>query len=48
MVPVTGRPIYHTNVFMSIAQDFVVICMEAVQKNEDRKKMEDSFNKSGK
>jgi len=43
-----GRPIYHTNVFMSIAQDFVVICMDAVKKDEDRKKMEDSFNKSGK
>eukprot|EP00092_Neocalanus_flemingeri_P020433 GFUD01022136.1.p1 GENE.GFUD01022136.1~~GFUD01022136.1.p1 ORF type:complete len:324 (+),score=148.73 GFUD01022136.1:42-974(+) len=43
-----GRPIYHTNVFMSIATDFVVICMDAVQKEEDKKRMEDSFKQSGK
>jgi len=43
-----GRPIYHTNVFMSIATDFVVICMEAVQKKMDKKMMEDSFKQSGK
>ena len=44
----TGRSIYHTNVFMSIATDFVVICMDAVHKEEDRKRMEDSFKQSGK
>eukprot|EP00090_Calanus_glacialis_P045323 TRINITY_DN8341_c0_g1_i2.p1 TRINITY_DN8341_c0_g1~~TRINITY_DN8341_c0_g1_i2.p1 ORF type:complete len:314 (+),score=144.19 TRINITY_DN8341_c0_g1_i2:111-1052(+) len=43
-----GRPIYHTNVFMSIATDFVVICMDAVQKEVDRKMMKDSLEQSGK
>merc|ERR1740137_61712 len=43
-----GRPIYKTNIFMSIAQDFVVICMDAVKKDKDKKKLEESFKKSGK
>ena len=43
-----GRSIYHTNVFMSIATDFVVVCMDAVHKQEEKKHMEDSFKESGK
>merc|ERR1719427_1210285 len=43
-----GRPIYHTNVFMSIAKDFVVICLDALQKTKDREKMVNSFKKNGK
>ena len=43
-----GRSIYHTNVFMSITTDFVVVCMDAVNKEEHKKQMENSFKKSGK
>ena len=31
-----GRPIYHTNVFMSIMTSLAVICMEAIQGEEAR------------
>ena len=43
-----GRSIYHTNVFMSIGTDFVVVCMDAVTRQEDKKHMEDKFKDSGK
>ena len=35
-----GRPIYHTNVFMSIMTSLAVICMEAIQGDEARADLE--------
>lgn len=43
-----GLPIYHTNVMMCIAQDFVVICMEAVRDPKEREMLETLFAKTGK
>ncbi|MBK7812126.1 MAG: amidinotransferase [Saprospiraceae bacterium] len=42
-----GFPIYHTNVMMALGQDFVVICLESVN-IEDQKKLIDAFNKTNK
>lgn len=32
-----GRPIYHTNVMMSIGQTFAVVCLESLEKEEQAK-----------
>jgi len=42
-----GRPIYHTNVFMSIMTSLAVICMEAITGNEARADLEARMTKSG-
>lgn len=41
-----GKPVYHTNVMMSVAGDFIVVCLESVTKN--RAELQASLNKSGK
>lgn len=43
-----GQDIYHTNVVMCLGSKFVVICMEAVKSEADRKLLYDSFAKTGK
>ena len=40
--------IYHTNVMMSVCQNFVIICLESIKNQIERKKILDSFNKNGK
>lgn len=42
-----GLPIYHTNVMMSIATDFVIICDEVIADAEDRKLVLDSLRQTG-
>lgn len=37
-----GRPIYHTNVFMAITRNLVIICLAAV-KEEERAGIEDAL-----
>lgn len=36
-----GRPIYHTNVLLSIGKDFAVLCDEAIPDAEDRRQLLD-------
>ena len=43
-----GREIYHTNVMMCVADRYVVICLDAIPKAEERKNVEDAIRDSGK
>ncbi|MEM9887149.1 MAG: arginine deiminase-related protein [Bacteroidota bacterium] len=43
-----GQDIYHTNVMMALGEDFVVICMESVENEEDRRILEQKFAASQK
>ena len=43
-----GFPIYHTNVMMCVATQFVVICMDAILNKEERTSVMESFKSSGK
>lgn len=42
-----GRPIYHTNVMMCIAPKQVIICMESVPSEKDRKTLNACFRSAG-
>ncbi len=41
-------PIYHTNVIMSVGTTFAVVCLESITDQEEREKLKDSLEKSGK
>lgn len=41
-------PIYHTNVMMSVAKDFVVICLAAIDDEEEQKRVIQTIVDSGK
>jgi hypothetical protein len=43
-----GFPIYHTNVMMCVADRFVVICLETIKNNVERKEVIAAIEKSGK
>jgi len=43
-----GKPIYHTNVLMSICQDMVFICLDAICKSSDKDKLLSFFIDTGK
>lgn len=43
-----NQPIYHTNVMMCVADEYVVICLESIPNLEERKMVVDSFRESGK
>jgi hypothetical protein len=43
-----GTRIYHTNVMMALGKDFAVICMDAIQNAEERNKVEESLQQTGK
>ena len=43
----TGREIYHTNVLMCIGTDFLVICLDAIQQEDDQEKLLESFSATG-
>ncbi|MCB0402153.1 MAG: amidinotransferase [Flavobacteriales bacterium] len=45
---VNGLPIYHTNVMMSIAPDFAVICLDSITDELERKRVEQHILKTGK
>jgi hypothetical protein len=47
-VDATRQPIYHTNVMMCVADKYVVICLEAVTRREDRDWLLSTFEKSEK
>lgn len=43
-----GRPIYHTNVMMCVADRYVVICLDSIAGNSERSMVEAVIKKSGK
>lgn len=42
-----GRPIYHTNVIMSIATEYALICLDVIANLERRKEIEERLTASG-
>lgn len=42
------KPIYHTNVMLSIGEDFAILCADAIDDPEERKKVINSLEKDGK
>ena len=42
-----GSPIYHTNVMMSVARDYAVVCMESVRNAEERERVSAAFAATG-
>lgn len=42
-----GQAIYHTNVLMCIGTDFVIICLDAIQKEDDQETLLESFSNTG-
>lgn len=43
-----GEPIYHTNVMMALGEDFVVICLECIPDEDQKKELLRSFETTGK
>ena len=43
-----GQEIYHTNVMMALGEDFVVICMDSIVKEESKKQLIQLFEKTNK
>ncbi|MGC8750787.1 citrulline utilization hydrolase CtlX [Hydrotalea sp.] len=43
-----NMPIYHTNVMMCVADRYVVICLDSIKIKEERKKVEEVIQQSGK
>ena len=41
-------PIYHTNVMMCVADNFVIICLDSIDDNDEKEHVIASLNKSGK
>ena len=42
------KPIYHTNVMMSVGDDFAVICLQTIDDKKQRKQVAEMLQKSGK
>ena len=40
--------IYHTNVMMCVANDFAIVCLDTIDEAEERQKVKDSLNRTGK
>lgn len=47
-VDASGQPIYHTNVMMSVADRYVVICLDSIADAGQRQQVSDSITQSGK
>ncbi len=43
-----GKPVYHTNVVMSMAQEFAVICLESIEDQNERNNLVEVLKKQGK
>ena len=43
-----GQDIYHTNVMMALGETFVVICLDSVRDQAERKMLEEKFKETGK
>ncbi len=44
----TGGPIYHTNVMMSIGEEFAVVCLDSIPYPAERQEVEEELHKAGK
>lgn len=44
----TGAPVYHTNVVMSVGEDFAVICLDAIPYPAERQELQEELVKAGK
>ena len=44
----TGQPIYHTNVVMSIGEAFAVVCLDAIAYPAERQEVKEELERSGK
>lgn len=42
-----GQDIYHTNVLMCVGSKFAIVCLDAIQQEDDQEKLLDSFSASG-
>lgn len=42
-----GKAIYHTNVLMCIGTGFAVVCLDAIQREDDQEKILESFSNTG-
>lgn len=42
-----GQPVYHTNVLLCIGTDFALICLDAIQQDDDQERLLESFSNSG-
>ena len=42
-----GGIVYHTNVMMSIGDDFILVCLKSIIDNVERKKVKESIKKTG-
>ena len=42
-----GGIVYHTNVMMSIGDDFILVCLESIVDEDERKKVKESIERSG-
>jgi hypothetical protein len=47
-VDAAGQDIYHTNVMMALGETFVVICLDSVRDEQERKMLEEKFKETGK
>ncbi len=43
-----GKPIYHTNVMMALGRDFVIICKECIDKEENWEELKNAFENTRK
>ncbi len=43
----TGQAIYHTNVLMCVGSKFAIVCLDAIQQEDDQEKILDSFFRTG-
>lgn len=43
-----GRAIYHTNVMMSVARDYAVICLQSIPEDKERRQVIKTLKKTGK
>lgn len=44
----SGGEIYHTNVMMCVADRYVVICLDSIRNDEERRRVEETIRSSGK
>jgi hypothetical protein len=42
------KAIYHTNVMMSVAQDYAIVCLESIKNEAERKQIESTLKENGK
>lgn len=47
-VDANQEPIYHTNVMMCVADDYVIICLDCIPNETEKQALLDSFRKTGK